>query len=266
MFYTGSEIIIISSNIKRKSGPKVGSMGIVIDRQHFLNYNQDMCIQPIKVLFTRYGFEKKKRFETKRIYINTPRIPSNINFSGFNYKKLINKLSTCAYKHDFKEPCVVASPLPTFQNNVFLYMFSCLKSNYIKYELETIAFSRRKQYKHITDKIQNTLFVYLRELLQCRNNKSLLYMLYNMDKKDFMDLLKLIRLFTALHIRLRQKDVPIKINIPFEEVNKRLFMEPEYDALKEIYGKTQKELFLFVNTFKKTVTQQGNLVYKAHQG
>jgi len=265
MFYIGSEIIIISSNIKRKSGPRVGSIGTVIGVKKILNYKKDLHIQPLKVLFTRYGYEKNKRFEIKRIYVNTPDMFLNINNLNFNYKKFINKLSRQAIKNDFREPCVVASPINVFNNDVIKYLFVYLKNNSVRNELNIIAYARHKEYKNIIKNTPPLVREIIRRLLRDLDNKALMLRLHDLPESAILDLLKLIHLLTALYTRNENLNSKFMDHISSNSICKNLFMEVEYNNLKNNFKGLYNASFKFADTFKKVVIKQGQLVYKAHQ-
>jgi len=73
MIRTGSKVIILASSLKSGIGPRRGSVGYVSKNPALkgTNYNResDCFAQPIQVTFTRYGFEKVLRKETK-FFIN----------------------------------------------------------------------------------------------------------------------------------------------------------------------------------------------------
>ncbi len=89
MFHKNTKIVVIGSSVKRKAGPRVGSMGYVL---HINNAQKtrlfpEIIVCSAAILFTRFGFEKKKRFEKVPVIIAGPDMQIYDN-----PKKAINKV------------------------------------------------------------------------------------------------------------------------------------------------------------------------------
>lgn len=89
MFDNGDKVVVIGSTVKKnKTGPKKGSLGYVLgcSLTHTL-YSDDFHsikrIYRVKVLFIRYGFEKKYRLEAKTVVSTITGTYANINRKEF---------------------------------------------------------------------------------------------------------------------------------------------------------------------------------------
>ncbi len=90
MFPISTKVVVIGSGVKRKSGPRVGSIGFITEnttRPFNIGY-KNINAYNINILFTRYGYEKKQRLELKSTIVLAPASLSN----KVNQKKLLNKL------------------------------------------------------------------------------------------------------------------------------------------------------------------------------
>lgn len=81
MFYIGTKIVVIGSNIKRKAGPRIGSTGFIIGIApskgviDTINNNKiEFNVCGATILFTKYGFQKCNRLEIKKVYLIVPNI------------------------------------------------------------------------------------------------------------------------------------------------------------------------------------------------
>lgn len=86
MLYQSTKIVVIGSNAKRRAGPRVGSIGYVCNSS-FVSNRLPTRESLATVLFTRYGYEKKQRFEVINTVLEVPKI-----VIGQNPKKTVNKL------------------------------------------------------------------------------------------------------------------------------------------------------------------------------
>ena len=89
MFDNGDKVVVVGSTVKKsKTGPKKGSMGYVLscNLMHSI-YSKSLHavkqIYRVKVLFVRYGFEKKHRFEIKTVISTMTGTDANISEKEF---------------------------------------------------------------------------------------------------------------------------------------------------------------------------------------
>jgi hypothetical protein len=62
----GSKVIAVTSSVKKGTGPRRGSIGYISDISTNTTYaGHGVFVQPVKIVFTRYGFESKTRKERK---------------------------------------------------------------------------------------------------------------------------------------------------------------------------------------------------------
>ena len=111
MLETGERIIVIASNItKGNIGPRKGSIGYICGRNgnsHCITIRNDMKMYAAKqrVIFSRYGFEKKSRFECRDIVTVLPiflKLP--LEKCGHEIDTEINKITfSLPYQRTIKE-------------------------------------------------------------------------------------------------------------------------------------------------------------------
>lgn len=100
MFSTATKIQVLASNAKKGSaGPRKGSTGYVLECS-FVEYAKDIsCLLYVcRVLFNRYGFEKKERKEMKAVTLLFP-LPMLKHVTTSPVKTLINRLNNRKKPH-----------------------------------------------------------------------------------------------------------------------------------------------------------------------
>lgn len=87
----GSKVIVITSSVKKGIGPRKGSIGYLSDVSMYGGYSNKISAyaQPIRVVFTRYGFESKTRKERKG-FINI--LPVVHKDTTHGYAKIIENI------------------------------------------------------------------------------------------------------------------------------------------------------------------------------
>jgi len=94
MFDTGDKVIVVGSTVKKnRIGPKKGSIGYVLNKHPVCSmYSDDhqgmKQVFKVSVLFVRYGFEKKHRFEIRTVLSTVSGVPG-----GTDEKEFIKMMS-----------------------------------------------------------------------------------------------------------------------------------------------------------------------------
>lgn len=107
MFYKSTKIVVIGSNVRRKAGPRVGSLGFIVSSDNGQRINQlpGCIVFSASIIFTKYGFEKKHRFEHDRHLLIVPE-PA----FGANVRKAFNKTIQVINKSKLNS-CLMACPI-----------------------------------------------------------------------------------------------------------------------------------------------------------
>lgn len=76
MIKAGTRIIVLTSSLKRKIGPRVGSIGYVAQigkpgENIFHSEKENILVHLTRVIFTQYGFEKNKQRDEAKFFLNT---------------------------------------------------------------------------------------------------------------------------------------------------------------------------------------------------
>lgn len=104
MFDIGTKVVVIGSTTKKnKTGPKKGSIGFILRSTlaHNLFYKEPyklLQVYKVMVLFIRYGFEKKPRFEVKNITTVLA-----LGKHNMNEKEFIKTMSIDMDKKDYND-------------------------------------------------------------------------------------------------------------------------------------------------------------------
>lgn len=75
MIKTGTKVIVLTSSLGKKTGPRKGSIGYITQlgesgKNIFYNGSEDVFVHLTKVIFTRYGFETGKRRKETKLFLN----------------------------------------------------------------------------------------------------------------------------------------------------------------------------------------------------
>ena len=213
MFYIGTKIVVVGSNIKRKAGPRSGSIGFIISissNQNFLNFIDDgnFILCEAKVLFTRYGFQKQERFEVKRVFFIVPNI-RKINIQKTTTKILqkdINNIKRYLTTNNLsKMPILLVSPADN-QDNICITgkVFSCLSNNKIREKINCITYGLSSKNFPNAERFQNTLSKeaknFLSSFLNCSNINSINYLINKTDELVLNEVLYLVVKLDSLDI------------------------------------------------------------------
>lgn len=96
MFTTGTRVIVLDSSFKGNTGPKRGSVGYVLDMkagQYGSYFDEKNWWFPTlhRICFVRYGFESKKRVESKFFISLFPYVTRSHVRDDYDEEKLIEK-------------------------------------------------------------------------------------------------------------------------------------------------------------------------------
>jgi len=72
MFEISTPVIVVASSYTKKTSPRVGSLAFVVERVGMSNLNNGYIKVPTKMVFFKYGFEKKTRSEIRYQNIVVP--------------------------------------------------------------------------------------------------------------------------------------------------------------------------------------------------
>jgi len=127
MLITGSKVIVIESSLKKVIGPRVGSMGYVIESTSFnISSGNDIIYHACDILFTRYGFEENKRHEVKRVtnVLPFPHYSTSQNYARELIKKAKkvvsskNKNKSMFNGSEYTSADVIAIPILNHKTNL----------------------------------------------------------------------------------------------------------------------------------------------------
>lgn len=102
MFNVGSKITVIGSPYKSKSSPRIGSVGYILNiKPPILVYIHNLLCYESKasIIFTRYGYQNKSRFELKNVYIIVPKNFSEESNINKTLNSVINLVKNKKRKH-----------------------------------------------------------------------------------------------------------------------------------------------------------------------
>lgn len=147
MFCKSTEIVVTGSNVKRKAGPRVGSLGFISyiskDPSEVAQYkNSNFFIYVAIIHFYKYGYEKNTRFEKKQVNILVPFIEKDIDtfytdkikqFLKEKSKKIYLTVSPAQVDASFKDPnrlyTKIISKLFFQENQNYYTLLDCIITN-----------------------------------------------------------------------------------------------------------------------------------------
>jgi hypothetical protein len=119
MFDVGSEIVVLGSNVKTKSGPRVGSIGHVCwtnnnATETKINNEVPAYIGNASIIFNRYGYQEGRRAEVKSVCVVLPKYSYSADIERHISKfiNIINNIPRNPNKSRSK-PIIFASDLIT---------------------------------------------------------------------------------------------------------------------------------------------------------
>lgn len=133
MFNSGTKIIVLSSSKKKGLGPRKGSLGFVSSCEGKSVFDKyDVIATFNRVVFTRYGFEARKRTEFKNIISVFPLIRAKKGDIESQVFSLIKRINSPKSEHVWEEirssfnlgrnePIVLACPLDCQPSNILDY-------------------------------------------------------------------------------------------------------------------------------------------------
>lgn len=221
MFYVGTKIVVIGSNIKRKAGPRIGSVGFVIlnnSMTHFIE-NDNFIICEASVLFTRYGFQKQHRFEVKKVFFIIPNSKKNLvqKISNKILQKDINSIKKYLDTTNIsKNPILLVSPANNLDNySLKGKVFSCLLNNIIREKINCIVYGFSSKSFPNTERLQATLSKEVKAFLTTflnRNDLNKNIALVNNTSVNILnEVLELIIKLDALNVVAERNSDVVKI-------------------------------------------------------
>lgn len=98
MFYKSTKIVVTGSNLLRKAGPRIGSLGYISDINlvtEEVYKNKIFFIFAATIFFYRYGYELTDRFEKKQVFVVLPFIEKEKEYSKDKVNNFIKSKKSC---------------------------------------------------------------------------------------------------------------------------------------------------------------------------
>ena len=270
MFYTGSEVVVIGSNVKIKNNVRKGSVGNIIQVQNPILVHKH-CLLPAVVSFSRYGYEKKDRFETKLVYINSFSNIKYIDRPTINFRKCINKFiqQTSNIKINCPSPVVVLAPINNFvainfkkeYGRIISYITSLVKNPFIFKELSSIVHGTTLGPNTFRNNLTEECLITLQRLIDLKHNDFIntLKKFILHDSTFILETVCLLNDIKVLIIRNNRKPnkYPLLTTLPNKKnLINYIFMEYEY---KQFKGENRKN----IDSLKAVIIEKGRLEHKA---
>ncbi len=272
MFYIGSEVIVIGSNIKRKSGPRKGSIGNVSQIQNPVRISDTQSVIPSIISFSRYGHENKSRLEIKTVYINSFSNIKNTHGSDINFEKCINKFIQQTSKIKLNPSSVVVlAPIGVFNllnikkdnKRIISYIISVIKNPIVFTELNNIVHSASDKYSVLKDALGLNQLAIIQTIVNANHN-DLIYILNSCvsNHKPFIkNLLNILNNIKSLILKNNRNDVKkprfLTPHLTGNILLRYMFMEHKYASIEDDNKKN-------IDHLKQVVLKKGRLEYKAY--
>jgi len=254
MLELGTKIIVIGSGVTRKAGPRIGSIGYILNIENFgedLAEHNEYIKFFASVLFTRYGFQKKERQEIKRVCLFVPNFfCQDSKEIPFKVPKIYNNL-----------PVVELAPLASsLEEHKFMQLAInlCVKTKTntnlckVAFDIRDNVFVKPEVFKN---KLAASTIIALRDLLYSKTNIAIinkLKSLYNTDRKSYEELLNLtieLNILSGKKIECKQIH-----EIQMVYLNNLFNGLPLYFELK--YFSYVKKVMPFYNAFKYSLLEK----------
>jgi hypothetical protein len=281
MFYNNSKVIVIQSNVKRKSGPRQGSIGYVthVDKTMY-KLSDNYSWLNVGVLFYRYGHEEQPRREIK--YIKHI-IPRQIN-PKTDPKKFVTRLMKGSTSlKDSTRDIVVLAPLnvhcnlnaiDTDQNEIFAYLLSVLSSSFLKSVFGQMLCSNgaiRKVGDTVSPELTSFLVRITKNKFKLQREKyAVLCELFH-DKKISNEFIHLVhnlnsKIMINNKLRVRNKAPISHLATPGFIRNlmyKNMFMDATYNKLKTEVIALNKDIKVIkhMDRVKQALVSKGSQIY-----
>ncbi len=272
MLYIGTKIVVIGSNVKRKAGPRIGSIGFIVDimtnKRMTLLGNNLVC--DAYILFIQYGFQKQQRYELKRVMVAIPRLenwPCDID------KVLTKTVKSVKTDASIRLPLLMICPVTQFNDKDLQHkVHSHLLNGTMRYKLQNVAYVQNSKRFPNTERLHATLpegaKTFLRVSTVGINPNALNILLSKVFEKDkyvLREVLELVLKLDALrNITEKQSKAPIgpKGN---DIIFNSLFKPYEFRRCIIESGKyAPKELFAFCVQLSNSLIIEGIKVVNKH--
>ena len=221
MFNTGAEVVIIGSNVKRKSGPRVGSMGHICSSlpsvvnivSTDIGQNTHAYKVSCNILFHRFGYQKSKRLELQTVHILLPRIEQRKN-AELSLNKFTNYINNSARnKYNSSYPMLFAASVntsydPYDKNRCVGAVVSAMSNRKILSVLQGFKGETHKyakvDYKHLEHLVPPNVIDICRVIIKAQNFNYALSLLSEQTNETLKQLLTLTMVVESL-IRRNEK-------------------------------------------------------------
>lgn len=278
MFYIGTKIVVIGSNVKRRAGPRPGSIGFIISmmyNQNLLKYIDEgnFIVCNAIVLFTKYGFQKQERFEVKNVYFIIPNI-RKINTQKITTRTLqkdINSIKRYLTTNDLVKTTLLVSPADNQDNTCIIgKVFSCLSNNKIRVKIDCILKGVSSENFPNTERFQGTLSKeaknFLASFLNCSNINSINYLINKTDKVVLNEILYLVVKLDSLDIIFeRTSGIPKKIMDTEVQMFDSLFKPFDFKTKTIIWRKyVPLSIIEYCEKLRNFLCNEGNKILQKH--
>jgi hypothetical protein len=180
MFRTGQKLIIIQSDVIKKTGPRRGSIGTFVCNKRVFCVKNDIHFHLGEIIFTRYGFEKNFRNERRKVIFAYPLIPFESE-KDYNITRVIrncirtmsdntkqNAYSALGITGTQKPPICLATPINdnvfNTTNDFLIWITSFLLNDFVNYKIDEFILTKPyKMYNCVN------LINYFRNILHTRD-------------------------------------------------------------------------------------------------
>lgn len=225
MLYIGTKIVVIGSNVKRKAGPRTGSIGYVlyITDMPIIDKHANVVMFDAQILFSCFGFQKRERYEVQRVRIVMPRMHAVEADVTKTYAATTKYLKQQEENKHLQH--IMVCPLNWTERSELPYkMFSLLQNNNIRSKLERIYYKHAsKDFPH-TAKLYNMLSVeallMLKNVLPHQKISRTMYLLKTTPTEILEEVLLFItRLNSLQEIVEKRRKSPRKFDIELQVVD-----------------------------------------------
>lgn len=269
MFATGTKTIVIASSLNKKVGPRVGSIGYIInsDKGHY-NSSLNLSYSLINTIFINYGFEQTFRHE-HRVVLNTfPFSLHKINPKTFvkDACSMINKINVNkgSWKNVLEDfslslSCTVSEIVflaPIQVNNTNL--FSCSKNEFCAwFDSYLRSYQFLNSLKNAMNKgLRNNLFPFntdaITEIRACAADKKRKHKVFNEidNTNSFLNrklIIQVIKILQTIQMRSELKNKLFELELMIQE-----------NRINDGYGSIRSSLIpllliddIYINAFQK---------------
>ena len=220
MFNTGTEVVILGSNVKRKSGPRIGSVGHICTNLpdvtgiacNNIGQNTYAYMRQCTILFHRFGYQKSKKLELQTVNILLPKIELHKK-AELSLNKFINYTNNITRnRNKFRNAMVFAVSVntsydPNDKNRCIGTVVGAISNQEVRSVLTGFIGEDYKyakvEYKHLENLITPNVIDLCVDITKTNNIKYTISVLSSQTDETLKQLLMLIRLIESL---LKRKD------------------------------------------------------------